>query len=285
MAQAALDRVAAGGARRRARRGRRGRAGRGTATGARARRPARRRAPATGSRRRRRAPSARRRLGVEQQVPHVDRADAVDEAVVGLLTSAQRPPSRPSRMMSSQSGRRRSSRCEQYSARPLRSSRSPPGAGQLARGARWLGEVEGLRPAPTSASAARPCDGQRAAGGSGAARRGAPRGGGGPRRGSAGRRRAVGSKTMSAPMCARRRPGSAPSTCRRRTAPARSRPGSARRRRRSAPGASSCGRWPTPSKTSSRLPGIASCASRPCATGMIGSRSPQTISTGMPAAR
>ena len=45
------------------------------------------------------------------------------------------------------------------------------------------------------------------------------------------------------------------------------------------------GKWPAPSKISSRLPGIASWASRACRTGTTGSRSPQTSRVGMPAAR
>ena len=39
--------------------------------------------------------------------------------------------------------------------------------------------------------------------------------------------------------------------------------------------------WPAPSKHSKRLPGIASWAARPCATGMIESFSPHTISDGI----
>ena len=49
-------------------------------------------------------------------------------------------------------------------------------------------------------------------------------------------------------------------------------------------GSSSWGMWPAPAKTSKRLPGIASCAAAPCATGMIESRSPHTISVGSRAA-
>ena len=47
-------------------------------------------------------------------------------------------------------------------------------------------------------------------------------------------------------------------------------------------GSSRNGKWPAPAKTSSRLPGIAACPARPWATGIIGSRSPQTMSVGSP---
>ncbi len=50
-----------------------------------------------------------------------------------LVTSAQRPPARPSSSVVSQSGRERSSRCEKKSPSQSISSASPPGAGSVAR--------------------------------------------------------------------------------------------------------------------------------------------------------
>jgi hypothetical protein len=50
-----------------------------------------------------------------------------------LVTSAQRPPARPCTRASSHSGRERSSRCAQKSPSQSWSSRSPPGAGSIAR--------------------------------------------------------------------------------------------------------------------------------------------------------
>jgi hypothetical protein len=57
---------------------------------------------------------------------------------------------------------------------------------------------------------------------------------------------------------------------------------SARAKRR---GLSRCGKCPARGKVTSLLPGIASFARRPCRNGMTGSRSPQTISDGISAAR
>ena len=73
------------------------------------------------------------RGGVEQQVADVERADAIDEAVVRLARQRPAPvPRSPSSSVISHSGRWRSRRCDQKSPSHSCSSASPPGAGSVA---------------------------------------------------------------------------------------------------------------------------------------------------------
>ena len=52
------------------------------------------------------------------------------------------------------------------------------------------------------------------------------------------------------------------------------------RQRTNSRGSVRCGKWPAPSNEWKTLPGIRSCAARPCATGMIGSFSPHSTIVG-----
>ena len=75
----------------------------------------------------------RRRRAVEQHRADVDRADAVDHAVVGLGHERPAPAGEALEQDDAPQRAARSRRCDQKSAAHASSSRSPPGAGSAAR--------------------------------------------------------------------------------------------------------------------------------------------------------